>query len=238
MRPSRTAALLVLLSVLATAGCGRSGGPGAATVWVTKDEGRTVLVTRSVPAGLTAMQALERVATVETRRGGRFVQAIDGLEASASRRRGWFCFVNGVEASRGAAGYRLRDGDVEWWDYGSWGRRLRQRVVVGAFPEPFVHGYDGKVRAAAVRYERRTMRALAYALGSLVAAKSVAHASVPVPPAANEILVVPGRRIFTADLRTPGAGAGSPVVFRVSVDAGRELVKDPSRARYRYEGLR
>ena len=60
--------------------------------------------------------------------------------------------MNGYEGDRSAAEYRLRDGDVAWWDYRSWEREGEARVVVGAFPEPFLHGFDGKTPAGAVRY--------------------------------------------------------------------------------------
>ena len=77
-----------------------------------------MLLVARVPAGLTAMQALERKAKVETSYGGRFVVAINGL-ASAPHH-DWFYFVNGIEADRSAAEVRLRRGDVEWWDYRAW----------------------------------------------------------------------------------------------------------------------
>jgi hypothetical protein len=233
----RPAALLLAFAALA-AGCGgESGGAGKATVWVTRDRGKTVLVNKTVPAGLTAMQALRRVAHVKTRYSGRFVQAIEGIEGSLSAQRDWFYFVNGIEADRSAVEYRLHDGDVEWWDYRSWGEEMQEPVVVGSFPEPFLHGYAGKVRPAAIRYERKEMRALAFALANLVRARSVAQVRAPVLKDANVLLVVSGRSLLVASLRFPGAGAGSPVVFRVSPDVGRTLVKDPTLAAYRYEGL-
>jgi uncharacterized protein DUF4430 len=102
--------------VLALAGCGGSGGH--ATLKVTRDHGRHVLLTASVPAGLTAMQALERKADVKTSYGGRFVVSIEGI-ASAPHR-DWFYFVNGKLEDRGAAEVRLHKGDVEWWDYRQW----------------------------------------------------------------------------------------------------------------------
>ncbi len=107
---------LALLLVLVLAGCG--GNDGTATLKVTRDRGRHVLLVAHVPAGLTAMQALERKAKVQTSYGGRFVVAINGL---ASRpHHDWFYWVNGIEADRSAAEVRLRAGDVEWWDYRPW----------------------------------------------------------------------------------------------------------------------
>src|SRR6202011_688577 len=124
---------------------------------ITRDHGAHILLVRKVPAGLIAMQALQRGAKVQTRYGGRFVQAIDGLSGSLSTRHDWFYFVNGYEADRGAADYRLKNGDVEWWDYRDWSHAARVPVVVGAFPEPFLHGYDGKRRQAAVVFDSASL---------------------------------------------------------------------------------
>ena len=146
--------LPLLCLVAALAGCGGSGDDGEATLWVTRDRGAEVLVTTSVPTGVTAMQALRSEADVDTSYGGRFVQSIEGVAGDADAKRDWFYFVNGVEADRGAAEYRLRPGDVLWWDYRSWaGDDMREPVVVGAFPEPFLHGYDGRLSRAVVRFE-------------------------------------------------------------------------------------
>ena len=166
--------LPLLCLVAALAGCGGSDDGGEATLWVTRDRGAEVLVTASVPAGVTAMQALRSEADVDTSFGGRFVQSIEGVAGDAGAKRDWFYFVNGVEADRGAAEYRLRPGDVLWWDYRSWaGDDMREPVVVGAFPEPFLHGYDGRVRPVAVRFEAENMRGTALGLANLIGADSV-----------------------------------------------------------------
>lgn len=114
---------------------------GAATLAVTRDFGSEPLGEAPAEAGETVMDVLERAFEVETDYGGAFVQAIDGIEGSASRMEDWLYLVNGVEADVGAADYRLCEGDVVWWDYRSWEGRLRVGAVVGAWPEPFVHGY-------------------------------------------------------------------------------------------------
>ena len=128
--------LALLFLVLVLAGCG--GDEGSATLWVTRDRGQHVVLVTHVPAGLTAMQALERKADVKTAYGGRFVTAINDV-ASASQH-DWFYFVDGVPPSRSAAEVRLRDGDNLWWDYRSWRQPNEVQAVVGAFPQPFLRG--------------------------------------------------------------------------------------------------
>jgi hypothetical protein len=202
------------------AGCG-GGEHGQATVWITRDQGKTVLLVRHVPAGETAMQALDRSAKIDTRYGGRFVEAINGLSGSVSSRRDWFYFVNGIEATRGAVDYRLRNGDVEWWDYRDWGRVGQNvSVVVGAFPEPFVHGYGGKVRPAVVVGSGHAAKVLAKLLHGRVAAQA--------QNGANVLRLVAGPPRFTAKMLPSGA-----VEFTYAGDAAR-LAGNPALYRYRY----
>ena len=207
-------------------GCGTGGGHGRATVWVTRDEGRMVLLSEKVPAGTTALQALQRVAKVELRYGGRFVQGVNGLAGSIGKRRDWFYFINGIEASRGAAEYRLHDGDVEWWDYRDWGRTGQSvPVAVGAFPEPFVHGYAGKVRPTVVLGPRT---AVVRRVARLVhAGRVVPAASVRVRGDVNTLSIVRARvtRFFAEK-------SGGAVHFTYFGDPRRLL--EPSFYRYRY----
>jgi hypothetical protein len=218
----RRAALLALLAVLA-AGCG-SEAKGKATVWVTRDRGSVVVVNTTVPAGLTAMQGLERAAKVSTRYGGRYVRSVNGI--SEHGRSSWFYYVNGYLADRSAAEYRLRPGDVEWWDYRSWTDPAQDPVVVGAFPEPFLHGYDGQRRPAVVL---STDRALGRRLARLVHGRLGSRA----PDGANVLEVVPGARPrFSARARLE---PGAPVRFELDSAFARGLLADPSQARHRYE---
>ena len=221
-----------LLAVALLAGCGGGREEGTAALWITRDRGGEVLFEGKVSAGLTVMQALRREAEVETRYGGRFVQSIDGLEGSLRERRDWFFFVNGVAADHGAAEYRLADGDVAWWDYRSWEGDDEVRIVVGAFPEPFLRGYGGKTRPAHVRYERPSQAAAARAIGEVIRASSVALAGTPVPGSANTFVIRTGPRSFRARLESPRG----PYTFVLAGDAGR-LARDPELARFRFEGL-
>jgi hypothetical protein len=151
-------ATLALACVLAAAGCGL--GPGGsqredARVLVTRDFGTQRLGERSgekVRDGDTVMRVLQRGFDVDTRYGGGFVQAIDGLHGGDEngRRVDWFFYVNGVEASKGAAAIKVRGGDAIWWDRHPWEAAMSVPAVVGSFPEPFGHGIGGRRLAARV----------------------------------------------------------------------------------------
>jgi hypothetical protein len=211
----RLRALGALVVLLLSAGCGSAAGgeEGTAQLWVTRDRGSHVLVDAEVEAGQTLMRALAAEADVETRYGGRYVQAIDGLSGSLQDQRDWFWFVNGYEGDRSAASYRLRDGDVAWLDYRRWEREGEARVVVGAFPEPFLHGYDGRVRAAAVRYAPG-LEERARELADEVGAESVEPLGAAVDEGANVLEVRPGLPALRGQLF--GETAGDPVRFTIS----------------------
>ena len=194
------------------AGCGGAAGEGEGTaqLWVTRDRGATLLVDTQVKAGQTLMRALASKADVKTRYGGRYVQAVNGIEGSLNAQRDWFWFVNGYEGDTSAALYRLHDGDVAWLDYRAWQREGDVRVVVGAFPEPFLHGYAGKTRPVAVRYDRRSEQE-ARKLGAELGPVKVAPLGTPVPAGANVLEVRGGLSSLTAELL--GETAGDPVRF-------------------------
>jgi hypothetical protein len=218
---------LVALAALAVAlaGCGSaSSSSGCAPVWVTRDRGAVVLRTARVPPGESAMQGLDRIASVKTRFGGRYVREVDGVAEHGLR--AWFYYVNGYLADRSGSSYRLRAGDVVWWDYRTWRDPLDDAVVAGAFPEPLLHGYDGQRRRVVVRStDRRLGRALARLLRGRLASST--------PSDANVVDVVTSTRPrLRVVLRRPGPG--SPVRYVVDAAFARRLVATPTLARYRY----
>lgn len=229
--------LAALLAVASLAGCGGEER-GTATLWVTRDRGAQVLVTAEVAAGQSAMQALDRETDLETRYGGRYVQAVEGLEGSLSKRRDWFWFVNGYEADRSAAEYRLRAGDVVWFDYRNWRTLRSQSVVVGAFPEPFLHGV-GKRRPAVVVYEAG-LRAEAVRFAKLLRGRTLACCSTVPPPDANVLALAttprPEVQLFVGEYRGT-AGPGAAVRFELTA-APEELQRVVELARHRYEWRR
>ena len=151
MRRVATVALALAALVTGTAGCGLGPGPGTGGVSlvVTRNfgDGRVGGVHADrVPGSETVMRFLSRSFAVQTRYGGNFVQTINGLSGQygAGRRVDWFYYVNGIEASKGAAAFPLHRGDRVWWDRHDWSAAQRVPAVVGSFPEPFLHGREGK----------------------------------------------------------------------------------------------
>lgn len=118
-------------------------GPRVASIWVTRDYGKTLLRSSRAAPGQEAIKALERTAKVSTAYGGRFVQGIDGLKGSQSQSQAWLYLINGVDPGVGAADYVLHPGDIEWWDYRYWANLISTSAAIGAWPEPFLHGFDG-----------------------------------------------------------------------------------------------
>lgn len=206
----KRAALAAALAVALT-GCGSSsstGSAGRATLWVTRDRGAHVLYSTSVPADESVLQAIDRVAEIKTRFGGRYLRGVDGLEEHGDR--AWFYYVNGYLADRSAGAYRLRPGDVAWWDYHVWHDPLEDPVVLGAFPQPFLSGYDGKRRPAVVVSTDARARAVARRLHARVVRRAPAGANVLVLGGDATTIVLRGntspgspvRLVFHGDPRT------------------------------------
>jgi len=132
----------------AIAGCGLGPGRGTsdATLTVTRNFGASLVggaLERRVPGAETVMTMLERHFRVGTRYGGGFVESI-GRWSGTSQHYDWFYYVNGVQASKGAAEVPVRAGDRIWWDLHDWAAAESIPAVVGSFPEPFVHGIGGR----------------------------------------------------------------------------------------------
>lgn len=205
---ARSLAGLATLSTLAllASGCGLGAGkaPSAVGLVVTRDFGAKVVRQWGAPQARgqeTVMSLLTRNATVSTRYGGGFVQSIDGLGGGQSSGHSvdWFYYVNGVEASKGAASTKVHPGDHIWWDRHDWSATDDIRAVVGSFPQPFLNGIDGKrlpVRVECARVDGDACRTVTERLRAQ-------HV-----PAAVAAL---------------GSGAGAAYTLRVAVGTWREI---------------
>jgi len=154
----RRAGFLLALGLCLLAGCGfgageELGGDGV-QLRVTRDFGQRplgALREEKVREDQTVMRLLTSKFDVDTRYGGRFVQSIDGLAGGgATGGDDWFFYVNGVESSEGAAEFELSPGDRVQWDYRPWNVAMDVKAIVGAFPEPFLHGLEGRRRPVRV----------------------------------------------------------------------------------------
>jgi Domain of unknown function (DUF4430) len=209
---SRLAAAAAAACALLAGGCGIGPGKGASGValTVTRDFGNRTLKQLSRPhvAGSeTVMRLLTRNARVDTAYGGGFVQSIDGLAGGGSGGRvDWFYYVNGVQAGRGAATTRVHGGDRIWWDRHDWSASETIPAVVGSFPEPFLHGVDGK------RLPVRVECAPGATTACDTVAKSLARFGIPAAE---------------GSLRT----SVTEKTLRVLVGTWREVSEDPALAR-------
>ncbi len=204
--------VLVLVSLaLLLGGCGLGAGkaPVGVRLEITRDFGAQTL--QSLPAPReqgqeTVMSLLIRNASVETSDGGGFVDSIDGSSSGydATEPVGWFYYVNGVQASKGAADTNVEQGDRVWWDLHDWSQTEEVPAVVGSFPEPFLNGVDG--RRLPVRVECAA-------------------------PAGAACRIV-SARLRTAGVRSAltslDAHAAAPPALRVLVGAWAQLRRDPS----------
>lgn len=205
-----------------------------ATLWVTRDAGSQLVLEAIVPTGMTVIQALDSVADVETRYGGRYVQAIEGIEGDLVHQEDWFFLVNGIEPDLGAAEVKVRAGDIVWWDFRSWVNPAgHPAAVVGAFPEPLVNGWKGDARPVEVRAPDE-LSAAAAELRELVGRSGDGEPHVIV----LEIDAAETGAVLEAAM---GNRNGSPVTFRLrgspaAVEAAAfRLARDPAVVRFRYE---
>lgn len=224
---------------LAAVGCGLGAGPAPSAVrlTVTRDFGASVVRSWSAPnvrGQETVMSLLMRNATVSTRYGGGFVQSIDHL--SGGQEGGapvdWFYYVNGVEASNGAASRNVQPGDHIWWDHHDWSQTDHIPAVVGSFPEPFLNGLDGKrlpVRVECVEvsgYACRTVRARLRAAGVTAGVAAIGSGVT----ASQTLRVAVGPWSAVGDdpaVRAIGQGPGSSGVYaRFSVDGSTLTLLD------------
>jgi hypothetical protein len=229
----RALAALALCAALLS-GCGLGPGDereGGADLRVTRDFGHAELGSARLDTlreDQTVMRFLRSEFDVETRFGGRFVQAIDGLEGSGpAGMRDWFFFVNGIESDTGAAEYELSPGDRVQWDHRRWDAAMRVPAIVGAYPEPFLNGVEGRrrpVRVECDEVESDPCRDAKRALDRAGVATSSASLGAPGTEAVTRLVVSlwPRARIVRGGPTLEDGPEASGVFARFAED-GRSL---------------
>jgi hypothetical protein len=220
---------------LVVLGCGVGPGEskkGGVELRVTRDFGERALGPSERAAKVresdTVMRFLQGRRKVTTRFGGGFVQSIDGLAGNQSAERDWFYYVNGSEASVGAADFKLSPGDVVQWDHHDWRATQHVPAIVGAFPEPFLHGFKGRRVPTRVECEDESSKACSQVNDALAKLGVKATSSaIGAPSSAQGTLRVVVAKYGTAQQVRGGAAlksgpAGSGVYARFN-SAGTAL---------------
>jgi hypothetical protein len=232
-------ALGAVAAALVLGGCGLGAGraPGAVQILVTGDFGARVLRQIDRPAANgeeTVMSLLMRSdPAVATRFGGGFVQSIDRLSGGQEGGQpvDWFYYVNGIQARKGAAATKVHAGDHIWWDHHDWSQTQQVPAVVGSFPEPFLHGTEGKrlpVRVECADVAAPACHTVADRLGKLGVPAGISGLGASGEPGALHVLV--GR--WSSVRRKEGASTidGGPrasgVYARFSPDGSRLTLLD------------
>jgi Domain of unknown function (DUF4430) len=125
---------------------------------VSRDFGATAMTERLVaaPPSSTVMALVAAHAKLTTAYGGGFVDAIDGVSSGYTKggsvRADWFYYVNGLQATVGAADYHLGPHDRVWWDFHAWDFAPSVPAVIGPYPEPFLSGAGGRTLPTRIAY--------------------------------------------------------------------------------------
>jgi hypothetical protein len=153
----RRLAVLALAPALVLAGCGLAVGsaPSGVQLLVTREFGASFVRSKGglhAETGETALGLLRGIVPAQTASpdGEGAVLSVDGLadqhqRSEAGQGARWVYYVNGVQAPKTAALTPVHPGDHVWWDLHDMSQApATPAVVVGAFPEPFLNGIEGK----------------------------------------------------------------------------------------------
>jgi Domain of unknown function (DUF4430) len=230
----RLAVLACLVALLPGCGFGEGETTGDVSLTVTRDFGLERIgegMQEGATEGDTVMRLLQRSFDIDTRFGGGFVQEIDGVAGGREEGRqvDWFYYVNGIEASVGAAERRVAAGERVWWDHHAWDAAQRIPAVVGSYPEPFASGLEGKrfpVRLVCAGADERSCDEVQTRLED-AGADSIGRAVIEQSPGEEILRVIVGpwsevRRDAVARRLERGPGASG--VFARPAPSGTELV--------------
>ncbi len=116
-------------------------------LWVTKNFQEEILNKKIPIQDESVMKILQDNCTLQRSFAGAFVNQINGVPADLGleKNSNWFYYINGLMADEGALGYFPKGNDVVWWDFHRWNDTVYVSAVVGAYPQPFKGGYNGKI---------------------------------------------------------------------------------------------
>ena len=214
MSPNPARALALVLAVATLAGCGASAGR----------EGDSFALSVTRDFGAQAVASLTDQPMPEDGGLARILQRYPNPRAGES------LFVNGILATEPPGELELRGGDRVWLDQHDAGVAREIEAVVGSFPEPFLHGTEGRRLPVRVECDNPRAGACAAVADKLVGLGVVAGRSVIGRSAADEtlrILVAPWKRLRGREFEADSLDAGpwrSGVYARFDASGERLLV--------------
>lgn len=137
---------------------GTVGDSATIVIYATTNFGKSILFSKelTIEGGESAMDVLNEVADITCIYGGGFVESINGVKSQYAggegEKKDWFYYINGMLASVGATQYKLYSGDIEHWDFHDWRLDGMVTAIIGDYPEPFLHGYNGRVAETSIVY--------------------------------------------------------------------------------------
>jgi len=138
-------ALLLVAATVAACGTSKSAPPAASSpgvpIAVTADWG-TVAIADGAGTPGSVVSATRGVTKIATTYGGRYVSSIGGKAGDGTR--DWIFWINGIEASVGAADVKVSAQDSVWWDLHRWPGRVHVPAVIASWPMPLTRGITGQ----------------------------------------------------------------------------------------------
>jgi len=171
---------LLLVLLLLVPGCRVGSSPLSEEVVIpvtaTKNFGNEMIFQRKVviERRLTAQDVLAEVTDIQM--DGSYVVEFVGLRGDDKEY--WMYYINGLLSRYFASGYLIRPGDVMHWDFHPWtGGKHGCSAIIGSFPEPLLHGYEGNIKPTLVVYNASFLEE-ANRIGSLLKKLGVAEVSL------------------------------------------------------------
>lgn len=155
MRRALCLLTILMLLVAGLAGCRAGSAPLAEPVTIrvaaTRDFGRELIFDREavIERRMSAQDVLAKVTEFAT--DGSYILEFEGLRGNDQVY--WMYYINGMLSKWFASGYIIRPGDVMVWDFHPWaGAHHGASAIIGSFPEPLLHGYEGRTYPTTVVY--------------------------------------------------------------------------------------
>jgi len=189
----------------------------SASIIITKNFGNYTIQQDdiTIPKGTSALEALKKVAKVETNYGGGFVSSINNLRSNyPDKKFDWFYYVNGFLANKGAASYIINEGDLIRWDYHTW-EFHHQSAILADYPRQIINGYEGRASPTIILYENDFLndalsikRQLNNKFGINATCMPINKLSIKEKSISNLIIIARSNNEFISDLNEINAKIG------------------------------